>query len=150
MGNCSINAGCNPSQNLYCNQTEQNSNKCLCPPYNYWNGASCVSQKLNAVSCSSTNECLSLSGLYCSTTCQCLSNFYWSSALKVCLKKATYGEQCSASTYDNTLNLICGGSGYSTCPANTFWNGSYCSKFYFIYKLNMTKLYFLITHKIEK
>ena len=129
-GSCKINAGCKPSQNLYCNVSEQYPNTCQCLPYYYWKSStqSCAAQLLSGISCSSSSECLSLSGLYCSTTCQCKSNYYWSSALKVCIKKATYGEQCSASTYDNTLNLICGGSGYSTCPTNTFWNGSYCSK----------------------
>jgi hypothetical protein len=33
--------------------------------------------------------------------------------------------------YDNTLNLVCGGNGYTVCPANTFWNGSYCGKIVF-------------------
>ena len=129
-GSCTINAGCNPSQNLYCNVTEQYPNTCQCLPYNYWSSSTktCVAQKISTNPCSSTSECLSESGLYCSVTCQCKSNYYWSSPLKVCIKKATYGEQCTATTYDSTLNLICGGSGYSVCPVNTFWNGSYCGK----------------------
>ena len=123
---CTINAACNPSQNLYCNGTEQYPNKCTCLPYNYWTGSICAAQKLNGIACTSSNQCLSQSGLYCSTTCKCLNNYYWLSALKVCVKKATYGELCTTIPNDDTLNLICGGSGYSICPANTFWNGSYC------------------------
>ena len=131
---CSINAGCKPSQNLYCNASETIPNTCQCLPYNYWSNSlnRCTAQKLSGSSCSSSSECLSLSGLYCSTTCQCKSNYYWSSALKVCVKKATYGEQCTATTYDSTLNLICGGSNYAICPTNTFWNGSYCGKILFL------------------
>ena len=129
-GSCSINAGCKPFQNLFCNASEQFPNTCQCLPYNYWSVSSqtCVAQKSNGDLCSALNECLSFSGLFCSTTCQCKSNYYWSSALVVCVKKATYGEQCSASNYDNTLNLVCGGNGYTVCPVSTFWNGSYCGK----------------------
>ena len=134
-GSCAIDAGCNPSQNLYCNVTEQFPNTCQCLPYNYWSSLSstCVAQKISTNPCSSTSECLSESGLYCSGTCQCRTNYFWLSALKVCIRRATYGEQCTVIPQDSTLNLICGGSGYSVCPANTFWNGSYCGTAYFLY-----------------
>ena len=57
-----------------------------CKPYNYWNIASsnCIAQKLDTESCLSNGDCLSLSGLYCSTTCKCQSNYYWLSASKLC------------------------------------------------------------------
>jgi hypothetical protein len=62
------------------------------------------------------------------------------SALKVCLKKATYGELCSVTNYDSTLNLICGGSGYAVCPSNTFWNGSYCGMTHLLVLFNKTNI----------
>ena len=129
-GSCAIDAGCNPFQNLFCNAIELFPNTCQCLAYNYWSQASniCLAQKSNGVSCLSTNECLSFSGLYCSTTCQCSSSYFWSSSLKFCVKKATYGEQCASTPQDSNLNLVCAPTGYSVCPTSTFWNGSYCGK----------------------
>ena len=130
-GSCATDAACNPFQNLFCNVAQENPNTCQCLPYNYWNSSSktCLAQKANIGSCSSPNECLSFSGLYCNATCQCSSSCYWSDPLKFCVKKASYGEQCSATPHDSTLNLVCDGS-YAVCPTSTFWNGSNCGEFF--------------------
>ena len=87
LGPCSISAACNPSQNLVCNVTEQNNNQCLCLPYNYWNSTykTCYAQRTYLESCASSTDCLSLTGLYCSSNaCICKSNYYWSSAKHSC------------------------------------------------------------------
>ena len=88
MGSCTIDAGCNPSQNLICNITEQQPNTCNCPPYNYWKINTCVPQlKSGFGPCVSDGDCWSLSGLYCSGgVCNCLANYYWSGAINQCGK----------------------------------------------------------------
>lgn len=80
MGICRITPGCNPSQGLICNITEQYPYKCTCPPFYYWDSAVslCKAQKTNSISCTSTEECLSDTGLYCDINCKCKDNYFWS------------------------------------------------------------------------
>ena len=118
-----------------------------CNPFYYWNisGLMCIPQLTNGISCLSNEDCLSYSGLYCSTTCRCLSNYYWASSSTSCgwyliifkdlkilklimilVKRASYGEMCNTSTVDVTLLLTCNSNGYSVCNGSLFWNGTYC------------------------
>lgn len=78
-GICKITAGCNPSQGLICNITEQFPYKCTCLPYNYWDTTHsvCKTQETYSGSCSSSDECKSDTGLYCDIVCKCQENYYW-------------------------------------------------------------------------
>ena len=88
LGPCVFKSACNPSQNLVCNATEQMPNTCQCIPYNYWDSTNsiCKAQKTIMNTCSSSTECLSGSGLYCSAYgyCLCQSNYFWYSPYNVC------------------------------------------------------------------
>ena len=91
LGSCTFKSACNPSQSLVCNATEQMPNTCQCLPYNYWDSVNliCKAQKSKWQTCSiaNTNECLSGSGLYCSSGyCICPSNYFWYSSYNVCGK----------------------------------------------------------------
>ena len=84
---CAINAACNPASNLVCNVTEQLPNTCQCLPYNYWDNSKyvCTAQKTNLVACMYDFECMTTSGLMCTSyACKCSWNYYWSAALSVC------------------------------------------------------------------
>ncbi|RNA32655.1 multiple epidermal growth factor-like domains 10 isoform X1 [Brachionus plicatilis] len=125
MGICRITKGCNPSQGLICNITEQYPYKCTCSPYNYWDSALsiCRVQKTESQSCGSTDECKSDTGLYCDTVCKCDDNYFWS--IDKCIKKKTYGEICSVLLECDITGLSCINS-YCVCTGTNFWNGSYC------------------------
>ena len=92
MGTCKSSTGCNSTQGLICNMTEQTPYKCKCTSFNYWNSSSqsCQNEKLINEECSSSTECLSYSGLYCNigltNTCICKSDYYWSSSTRSCGK----------------------------------------------------------------
>ena len=89
LGPCKFRSACNPSQNLICNVTEQTPNTCQCHPYDFWDNINliCIAQKTKMNTCLNTYECLSGSGLYCSSGyCLCQSNYFWYSPYNVCGK----------------------------------------------------------------
>ena len=58
------------------------------------------------------------------------SNYFSHFCKKV--KRATYGQSCTAATVDTTLLLTCDSSGFSICSGALFWNGTYCGKLTFV------------------
>ncbi|CAF0905651.1 unnamed protein product [Brachionus calyciflorus] len=130
FGSCKIPSGCNQTQGLVCNLTEQMFYKCVCPSYNYWDSSlkSCLPQKNNTQACSSTDQCRSGTSLYCDTsstnTCKCPIDYYWST--NTCVKMVSYGSYCNASIQCNTNLLLSCVNSYCVCTASKFWDGTLC------------------------
>jgi hypothetical protein len=89
---CSINNGCDQTQNLQCSVTNQTLYVCLCSTYFFWSTAQtkCLAQYLVNKPCNNSNECRNDLGLYCNTTgldtCVCNSTHYWDTLQLACGK----------------------------------------------------------------
>ena len=83
---CTINDGCDATKSLMCSYYNQTLYKCLCANFYFWSGTTCTAQYLGSpvTACSSTSQCRSDLGLYCSTNCVCNITHYWDTVALMC------------------------------------------------------------------
>ncbi|CAF1277377.1 unnamed protein product [Adineta ricciae] len=131
--NCTSIILCSTSQGLYCDYTIWGSlivGQCLCnSSFTFWDGSTCANKLSIGGKCTTTVECSSGDGLFCSNysqsigTCDCDKNHFWN---YTCIQKQLFNTSCTSSyVCDDNRGLFCQGTGGALFQKCDCFNISY-------------------------